>query len=476
MNSTRKHARLGYWIGVVSWAFLLVTCQSARAIDNCSARINKKSGYVEISAKRIVGPPLWGVSPDAIEGDFDSFPPLSGSGSACLSGNKMKRCTRLGGFPDSKALLSSSCTLYLRDDSSTCATYIRGCTPRARDLASDGAILIDQARAIAGGVSDGDAPGFPVSITRPGLYRLTSDLNFDSSFGTNGIVVNRGPGLFSDGAVTIDLNGHTLDGGVGGCPSDCDQERFVGAFGIFISQRDATVRGGTVQQVAGAGIGNEFGILRVVNMKVSNNAGSGVGHTGPRDDAIVLVENSTFEGNFHNYFHEGLGRVTDSVLAGRNPPNNVIVADSFIGVHLGEGIIRGNAITENQDGVVIVNSAIVDTNVLAGNTYRGIRVGRTARGALLTGNSVSESGFDGIDANMDDFGGALAAFDNVVSQNGGAGILLSRAAGSPNASAGLSHNIFNNNHQGFTFIPTSPANAVYTELGANLCNATTTCP
>ena len=43
-------------------------------------------------------------------------------------------------------------------------------------LAIDGVILIDQNKALAGNVTPGDAPGFPVTITLPGSYRLSSNL------------------------------------------------------------------------------------------------------------------------------------------------------------------------------------------------------------------------------------------------------------------------------------------------------------
>ena len=42
-------------------------------------------------------------------------------------------------------------------------------------------VLIDRAKAMAGGVTPGDEPGFPVSITRPGSYRLTSNLRSPSA-------------------------------------------------------------------------------------------------------------------------------------------------------------------------------------------------------------------------------------------------------------------------------------------------------
>ncbi len=50
--------------------------------------------------------------------------------------------------------------------------------------AVDGVILIDQSKAMAGNITPGDAPGFPVTISQPGSYRLSSNLDV-SKFGPN---------------------------------------------------------------------------------------------------------------------------------------------------------------------------------------------------------------------------------------------------------------------------------------------------
>src|SRR5262245_52284714 len=44
-------------------------------------------------------------------------------------------------------------------------------------LAVDGVIEINHAAAIAGGVTPGDGPGYPVTISQPGSYRLTGPLS-----------------------------------------------------------------------------------------------------------------------------------------------------------------------------------------------------------------------------------------------------------------------------------------------------------
>src|SRR5260221_3357918 len=43
-------------------------------------------------------------------------------------------------------------------------------------FATDGVILIDQSKALAGNVTPGDAAGFPVTISRRGSYRLSGAL------------------------------------------------------------------------------------------------------------------------------------------------------------------------------------------------------------------------------------------------------------------------------------------------------------
>src|SRR6266850_592227 len=67
--------------------------------------------------------------------------------------------------------------------------------------AVDGVVLIDQNRALAGNVTPGDAPGFPISITQPGSYRLSGNLTVPAA--TNGIEI-------SASNVTIDLNGFSI--------------------------------------------------------------------------------------------------------------------------------------------------------------------------------------------------------------------------------------------------------------------------
>ncbi len=82
-------------------------------------------------------------------------------------------------------------------------------------VASDGAILVNQASALAGDVTPGDGPGFPVEITEPGLYRLVGNLDTRGQpepWNLNAIVVTAG-------GVTLDLNGFEIIG-----PTTCNHD------------------------------------------------------------------------------------------------------------------------------------------------------------------------------------------------------------------------------------------------------------
>lgn len=116
-------------------------------------------------------------------------------------------------------------------------------------FAVDGVVLINQASALAGSVTPGDTPGFPVTISQPGSYRLSSNL----LLGYPGAI-----DIESDN-VTIDLNGFTIFGG-----AICDfvlgvfECEGAGGSAIFttttVGFSNITIRNGFIQNTLGAGI------------------------------------------------------------------------------------------------------------------------------------------------------------------------------------------------------------------------------
>ena len=111
--------------------------------------------------------------------------------------------------------------------------------PLAPLKAGDGAVLINQAAALAGDITSGDAPGFPVEIHEPGLYRLVGNLDTrdqPTPWNLNAIEIK------SEG-VTLDLNGFQIRG-----PTSCNVETLICApiatdvkfgNGVFVAHSNA---------------------------------------------------------------------------------------------------------------------------------------------------------------------------------------------------------------------------------------------
>jgi hypothetical protein len=76
--------------------------------------------------------------------------------------------------------------------------------------AVDGIVLIDQNRALAGNVTPGDAPGFPISITQPGSYKLSGNLTMSTAAQGNFNGLFDTAIAISSSNVTLDLNGFSI--------------------------------------------------------------------------------------------------------------------------------------------------------------------------------------------------------------------------------------------------------------------------
>jgi len=104
---------------------------------------------------------------------------------------------------------------------------------------------IDQSKALAGSVTPGDTPGFPVTLSLPGSYRLTSNLTVP--VGADGI-------LITAENVTLDLNGFTIKG-PGSCTKSASGYTVTCAppsyhHGVNVNSTglsESVVRNGTVQ-------------------------------------------------------------------------------------------------------------------------------------------------------------------------------------------------------------------------------------
>jgi hypothetical protein len=79
--------------------------------------------------------------------------------------------------------------------------------PSGSASAANGVVEINQDKALAGGITPGDEPGFPVTLSEPGRYQLTGDLTVSGE--VHAIVVE------ADG-ITLDLGGFAVSRPRGG--------------------------------------------------------------------------------------------------------------------------------------------------------------------------------------------------------------------------------------------------------------------
>ncbi len=196
---------------------------------------------------------------------------------------------------------------------------------------SIGVVLINQQRAMAGNITPGDAPGFPIRISVPGSYQLSGNLKVTGT----GPVSTPAFEITTDD-VTLDLNGFVISG--------LSPEWA----GIATDKKNITVMNGTVKYMSGLRLGPN---CRIENMRLS-----GV-RDGIQTGSYSLVRNNTIEA-------------------------------IDIGIVTGECcIVAGNSIQAEELGIQVGRGSLV-----TGNTLHGFGVdgnGIMASGSVITGNAVT---------------------------------------------------------------------------------------
>ncbi|WP_425259279.1 hypothetical protein ACPOLB_00305 [Rubrivivax sp. RP6-9] len=208
---------------------------------------------------------------------------------------------------------------------------------------------IDHNKALAGNITPGDAPGYPITITRSGHYKLMGNLTVPA--GLQAIFIQADD-------VTLDLNGFTV-AGPGTCVRAANRavtcqgnaSQLPGITDPFTAAQGVVVRNGTVR---GFGYGISLsGSAIVQDMFLTQNAISGVSVANGRVDRVVAMLN-------------GLSGVT-----------------------IGRGTVANSVANNNgQQGVIRLGdnpSALVVDTVAQGNFALGIQ-GPSVRGTLLHDN------------------------------------------------------------------------------------------
>jgi hypothetical protein len=230
-----------------------------------------------------------------------------------------------------------------------------------RLAAVDGVVLIDQNRALAGNVTPGDAPGFPVTISRSGSYRLSSDLMVPNQ-NTTAIDVTS-----SAGSVSIDLNGFAIAG-----PTVCDAS---------IPPVCAPLANDP-SSIFGSGVGVRS--LASSTVTVRNGTIRGMGRYGVfvAGSPLVVVDKVEVRDNGFGGLFLGIANVYDSVVS-RN---------GGFGIAGNQGVMRGNLITRNAGSGIVSTGLqlLIIENTIIQNAEFGIEFGATGGyGNNVLSNNVS---------------------------------------------------------------------------------------
>jgi hypothetical protein len=254
--------------------------------------------------------------------------------------------------------------------------------------AVDGVVLIDQNHALTGNITPGDMPGFPVTISQSGSYRLAGNLTVPDA-NTTAIQIT------ADN-VTIDLNGFSIIGPVvctsspAACPPAAkgigiDAEsapglsgprgirvfngavRGMGSNGIFITGPGSLIERVTADSNAGGGI--------LV-------AGSAIESTGTRNGGFGIF--ATIVRDCYSIDNKGVGIQLDAM--GSVAFGNVSSFNGGDGISAPNAIVTGNMMVRNVGFGI---SAICPSSII-GNSIIGNQLGiinSSLPGCVLSNNS-----------------------------------------------------------------------------------------
>lgn len=224
-------------------------------------------------------------------------------------------------------------------------------------FAVDGVVLIDQRAAMAGKITPGDAPGFPVTISHPGSYRLAGNLTVPDA-ATTAIQITADD-------VSLDLNGFAIIG-----PNTCSgnpvQCTYSGAAGIGVMAVAPT------------------GVVSPANVRVTNGVVRGMGGHG-----IRMMGDGTVVERVHSLMNGGPG-----IVVGEGSVIDSVAKYNASGAAVVGLIVRGTVSTNNIFGIFIRPGGVATGNTSANNAVGGISLNY----ATALGNSAYNNAGYGIEA------------------------------------------------------------------------------
>ena len=257
-------------------------------------------------------------------------------------------------------------------------------------LATDGVREINQTMALAGNVTAGDFPGFPVTISEPGSYKLTGNLVVGG--------VDQTAIEITSNDVTLDLKGFALQGpvtcfGGGGLPATCSAAGFGNGI-VANTVTRLTVRDGTI-----AGFGNWGmrlgGSCRLYGLTVSQNGDGGI----DADDACLVRESRVT-------LNDGEGILMDEGLL----IETTVEGNSANGVEAIYPLVRESSISGNADTGLFCDDCLIQDSSVSQNAWDGIDMFR----GLVSDCQINANGDEGLQATPE-----TAHLRTVMNENSG---------------------------------------------------------
>ena len=252
--------------------------------------------------------------------------------------------------------------------------------------AVDGAVEINQVKALAGGVTPGDTPGFPVIIDQPGSYVLTGNLTIDD-VEVDAIDVR------ADN-VTLDMNGFAILGPVsctysaGSLSCTPDPSTTSTGDGIKVREGNLAVFNGTIRGMGRIGIVNFNSSPRPFPVRVEN---------------VRLLEN-------------GMSGIDLNVTAEVSIRNCIAARNLLWGFAVGDnGRVEDSTAVQNGDRGMLANgvSILIRDSTFDSNVNNGIWFPGGKSGSVFDSRFTHNGDF-GING-----GGTIAYAQNVFDGNGG---------------------------------------------------------
>ncbi len=246
-------------------------------------------------------------------------------------------------------------------------------------FAVDGVFEINQLCATSLGCFSGDTGGFPITISSPGSYRLTGNLDVSGLIDPEDVSAI----VVTASNVTIDMNGFQIRGPVfctGTTVTSCAPSGGTG-IGIDVTAVINTNSVTRVKNGAIRGMGAEAINIQsdadVIGMTINSNGGAGI---------VVVGRGIVADNNLIRNGGEG-------IIGGSLISRNNIRGNAATGITpLGDSKVYDNRIDRNGDDGVDCSACSLIENVITNNSGFGVTFSGTvvSGGNLIDGNTMGE--------------------------------------------------------------------------------------